>query len=423
VAVFAAAVAAAEVPADDPFRGAAELDRAVLLAAVRERNPTLAAARRAWEVATQRVESAGRLPDPRIEAALAPQSVGAEEVPFGYEIGVGQEFPWRGKRRLATASAAAAAAAAEAEAEAVLRELERTADELYAEYYLVARAQAINREHRELLEEFQRAATARYAAGREPLQAVLQAESELGDRLHDAVVLDARRRVIVARLNALLHRAPPARLPPPPARLPAPHPEAVLPGISWGLELFLLEAARGRPELAASGAAVEARQAELELARLARRPDLAPMTSYNSMWGDAEHRWMIGLELGVPRRAPIAAEVAAAEATVAAAEAERAALADRVAAEVATGYERVLEQYHVLELFEARLVPSAHDQIEAARAGFETGSASSLEVIEAERNLRSVELGYHQALADYHTRLAELTWSLGRAAEEREVRP
>ena len=68
----------------------------------------------------------------------------------------------------------------------------------------------------------------------------------------------------------------------------------------------------------------------------------------------------------------------------------------------------------MLRLYASRLLPPARDQVEAARSGFETGRNSFLALIEAERNLRTIHLGYEQALADVSRRTAELERALGR---------
>ena len=48
------------------------------------------------------------------------------------------------------------------------------------------------------------------------------------------------------------------------------------------------------------------------------------------------------------------------------------------------------------------------------RTGFESGEVSFLAVVEAEKNLRSVELAYEEALTDRHRRRADLERALGR---------
>ena len=71
--------------------------------------------------------------------------------------------------------------------------------------------------------------------------------------------------------------------------------------------------------------------------------------------------------------------------------------------------------------------PAAHDaaacggltglepgQVQAALAGFKTSRNSFLALIDAERNLRTVELKYAGAVTDFHRRSAELDRAVGR---------
>ena len=87
---------------------------------------------------------------------------------------------------------------------------------------------------------------------------------------------------------------------------------------------------------------------------------------------------------------------------------------DDVRLGVQSGADRLEEAGHVERLFRDRLVPAAHDQVAAARSGFETGRNSFLALIDAERNLLNVELGHEEALANLGRRHAELARALGR---------
>lgn len=72
------------------------------------------------------------------------------------------------------------------------------------------------------------------------------------------------------------------------------------------------------------------------------------------------------------------------------------------------------ESKHVLHLYESRLLPVARDQIDAAQAGFITARNPFMAVIDAERNLRKIELDYQTARAECDRRRAELYLALGR---------
>jgi cobalt-zinc-cadmium efflux system outer membrane protein len=393
----------------EPFAGAAQLDRRALLAAVAYRNPTLEAARLAWQAAAARPSQERALPDPMLSYGLAPGSMAGSGLRFGQEVELSQDLPLPGRRRLRGDRAAAEARGAAEDYRSTLLDLLTAASQLYDDDYLVSRSLAIVAQHRALLAELQRVAAARYAAGLAPQQDPIQAELEGSKMLHRQVELEAEREVITGRLDALLHLPPDHALPPPPVEEELADASQPEPGA------LVTAALAERPELAARMAEVEAQRAVVALARLAGRPDLALRGSYNSMWNEPGYRWMAGVAVNLPvRRDRLASQRVEAEARLARAQAELAATEDRIRAEVRNAATGVREAHHLLAIFASRLLPAARDQVKAARSGFETGRGSFLGAIDAERSLRDVELGREQAVADLHRKQAELDRAMGR---------
>lgn len=413
--LLAPAVAGAgEVPdaADPTLAPGGQMELSTLLTAVLERNPDLAAARRAWEAAASEAPQVSVLPDPEVSYGVGPLSIFSDDVDLGQVLEARQGIPYPGKLRLRGEAAEAMAGVERRRFEELSLDLTRLAAERFYDLYLLDRALEINREHVRLLEELKEIATVRYASGLVAQQVPLQAEVELTHLIHREMTLETRRSVVVARLNALLHRPP--HLP-----LPAPVPLAAAdPAVELaaGEQVAALaeRAVAARPELAAAAAEIRARDVERELAALERKPDFGVMASYNSMWASLEHQLMVGMSVRLPvRKQRLDALEAEAAARWDSARLRRDALADRVRSEVVQAAERLAEMAHVVDLYEARLLPAARDQLRAARSGFETGEVSFLAVVEAEKSLRSVELSYEEALTDRHRRRADLERALG----------
>ena len=59
------------------------------------------------------------------------------------------------------------------------------------------------------------------------------------------------------------------------------------------------------------------------------------------------------------------------------------------------------------------MLPTARDQLEAARAAYVTGRGTFQPVIDAERSLRTLELERLRAEADLHTAEADLLRAIG----------
>lgn len=391
-----------------PFAGADRLERDALVDAVLERNPGLAEAGAAWRAARERVPQARSLDDPMVGYSLGPLSIASDEVRFGQVLEARQRFPYPGKLRLREDAARAAAEAAGRSLETVRLELATEASLLFDDWYLVHRDLEITGEHVRLLEDFQRIATARYAAGEAPQQAPIQAEVELAHLVHRQMVLETEREILAARINALLHRDPAEALPPPPPELPLLDVEGIDPDSLPELALA------SRPELARLEAEAASREAQVELRQLDRYPDFEAMASYNSMWRETEHQWMVGVGVNLPiRRERIRAGIAEARAEAERVASERLRLQDAVRAEVRIAWARLRESRHVLTIYESRVLPAARDQVRSALAGFETGRTTFLALIEAERNQRTAELEYHQTLAQLHQRRAALERAVG----------
>ena len=389
------------------FAGATELDRAMLVRAVLARNPDVEAARQAWRAARERYEQSGTLPDPMAEYAFAPLSI-ASDMRFGQQITLSQRIPWPGKLSARADVALHEAEAAAAQYETARLELALGASTLFDAYYANRQSLSLLEEHQALVEDIRAAAHAQYAAGLASQQDPLQAEVELAHIEHRRVQLTAERQVLVAQMNALLHRGPEEPLPPAPASL-----SIDLPDVPTS-QALQQQAIAHRPELRAIAARLRARRAAVSAAEQEYWPDFGVMGSYNTMWPELEHQIMVGVSVEIPlqlgRRG---AAVAEAEAEHAAELARAASLVAEIRAEVETARQRVIEARHIVSLYRERLLPIARQQIEAARIAYATGRGGFQSLVDAERSVRSLELTYEEASAALQQRSAELQRRMG----------
>ncbi len=396
-------------PVNDPLAHSSELHREALVRLVLERNPNVRAARYAWRAALERYPQVTSLDDPLLGIGAAPRSFGSSHVDDAPRYDLSQKLPFPGKLALRGEVALAEAEAAAEHHDAVRLRLATMASLLFDDYYLVARSLEINAEHVALLDEFKRIATARYVVGEASQQDPIQAEVELAHALHRDLVLETRRNVIAEQINALLHRRADRPLPPPPRRLDLPLPEPL------DAPVLMTDALRDRPELRAAEARMRAGEAVVSVARREFFPDLTLAGSYNELWQESDLQPFVGITINLPLRiGRRRAALEEAKARLERARSERTAVEDDVRFGVQSGVDRLREARHVMRLFEERLLPAARDQIEAARAGFETGRNSFLALIDAERNLLNAELGLEESRTDVSRRRAELDRALGR---------
>jgi outer membrane protein, heavy metal efflux system len=396
--------------ADDGVPHGPVLERAAYVRAVLARNRSIEAARQSWRAAIGRVRQSGAFDDPMVSLEVAPLSIGSSSARLGYTAMISQRVPWPGKLALEESVAHAEADAARSDFEAARRELALTASLLYDQYFVAARSLEVNAHHVELMRSMQAAATAQFETGRASAQDPLQAEFELIHMEHDAVILASQSEVTVAQMNELLHRDPELPLPPPANDL------ALSPVPDGGDRRHMEgEASERRPDIMAARQRAQAEDARAQRAGRESLPDLTLSTSYNSMWDMPEHRWMIGLSFNLPvqtgRRGGAVDEANAMRAQH---EADAARMSDMVRTQVVVALKQLEESVHVLHLHEQRLLPVARDEINAARGAFTASQAPFSAVVDAEKNLRSVELDLQMARADYDRRRAELDRALGR---------
>lgn len=404
---------------DEPFANVAALDRSELVREVLARNPSLRAAREAWRASLAEVRQASALDDPMLAYSIAPLSIPfvQNEAPFGQELMVSQMLPFPGRRDREGERALADAEMARADHRMARLELAMTAAMLHAEYVQNARMREVNDEFEQLVDAMRTSAEAQFSAGRGSLQDPLQAEVELARLAQDKARLASERAVLVARMNALLHRAPRAPLPAPPAASESEGTSVAAVAEERVDEIDKLTIA-ARPEILAARARIEGARAQVGASELRYFPDVSVNASYNSMWDHPQHQWMVGAGVNLPifGARDAVAEGAASRLRVAEAEYERA-VAD-VRADVEAARQRAVEARQLLKLTRERLLPAARGRATAARAAVESGSGAFFVLIEAEKELRDARLSEQLAISELERRLAELDVAVGRIPGE-----
>lgn len=386
-----------------------KLERQSYVQAVLLRHPSTRAARSAVEAALARVSGSTSLPDPMLSISLAPLSIGSSQVPFGGAVELRQRLPMPGRLSDQEEAALLRAEMERDEAEGVRRALAASAVSIFDDYQFVRSALEINRQHGELLGVTKASAEADYAAGRAPASLGAEIEMEALRILRERWALEAEAKTLTAKLNILLVRPSDAPLPnlvPHVARRRGP----------GGMPLEALEAraVAARPELESATRRVSEGAVMESLAEWESWPELELMTSYNSMWHDPEHRWMVGVGLSLPIL-PSARRGAREEAAANQRRATQAleALTLEVRAEVAEALRRLEEITAAVTLYEERMRPLARERLALVRANVDAALVDYRSLIEAERGLRDVELEILSMKREAARREVALVWAQG----------
>jgi cobalt-zinc-cadmium efflux system outer membrane protein len=374
-------------------------------------NPAIQQAVKQWSAAKARVTQEVAWDDLKISgSSRAARFVDVAPNAFTDQmVSVEQAIPITGKNleraRIAAADAVAAFEQARREQLDVLAKTR-------VSYFRLANAYAqleLNRKNLVSLRQIAEVSRSRYEVGKANAADALAGEVEASKLLESEQDILRNISTEQSQLNVLMNRD---------AFAPLGQPE----GTPIKSLRISMEAARGlalanRPEIKIAQAKIDIEKSRLGLARRNWIPDPAIKVEaqrYNDS-ARAASEVDAGVSFTVPWLNPgkYSAAVREAKENLAATEHEF----DRVNAESLGALRDALEKAHTakhhVDLFRDKLVPQARQAFEANQFAYETGKASFLEWITAQRNLRDLEAMGQQHIADYYAALAELEAVVG----------
>ena len=369
-------------------------------------NPAIKEAENRWRAAVQRVRQANAWDDPRIAGDSRVRRF--VDVPpnafMDQSLTVEQLIPITGKNLLRGRAAAA-------EALSIFEEVRR------AELDVIAKARAsffrlanayeqleINSKNLVSLRQIADISRSKYETGVESAANALVAETDYSKLLETRRDLERNLSDAQSQLNALMNRDAFAPLGTPAA--------ANINEANLSLSRLRAITLAQRPEVQMAHAKIDSEKSKLQLARRAWIPDPALMVKgqrYNDT-SQAVSELDAGVSFTVPWVNPskYSAGVREARENVGAAEQGL----DREQKEalrlLRDQLEKIETAHHHVELFRDKLVPQARQAFEATRLSYESGKASFLDWISAQRNLRDIEATAREHLADYQIAVAEL---------------
>src|SRR5216117_7315 len=395
-----------EYTAVSPRLSLGEVTRTVL-----ENNPAIKEAESRWKAAQQRIRQANAWDDPCVVGESRVRRY--VDVPpnafMDQTLAIEQLIPITGKNLVRGRAAAA-------EALSVFEEVRRAQLDVIAKaratYFELANAYEqleINSKNLTSLKQIADISRSRYEAGLESAANVLIAETDHSKLLEARRDLERNLSDAQSQLNTLMNRDAFAPLGPPTG--------ATISAANLSASRLQAIALAQRPELQMARAKIDSEKSKLQLAHRAWIPDPAVNVKgqrYNDA-AEAVSEFDTGVSFTIPWVNPgkYSAAVREARANFAAAE---------------QGFEREQKEalrllrdqlakvetfHHHVELFRDKLVPQAQQAFEATRLSYESGKATFLDWISAQRNLRDIEAMGREHLAHYQMAVAALEAVIG----------
>lgn len=370
-------------------------------------NPELAAMRREFDAARARIPREKALPNPML---MVNNMTIRSPVPFTgmsgemarISVGVSQEVPWLGVRRLRGQVASAEAEAKYQEYSTRVRRVTTEVKSAAYELYSIHKALAVLRRDVDILNRFAQIAEARYTVGKAEQVDVINARLEITELLDTQGTLEMRHAAVLARLNALLFRDPDT----PVDELATPATVGVLPPLGELVELARANA----PDLKEQRRMIDARSHALRLAeREAKYPNVSFTFFYHNRpaWPDM-YEYGVTLELPLwsfnKQRYGIEEQAA----NLAAARSRLDAVDVAIRSQLREAYVRATTAARLIRLHEQGLIPQATLALESAMASYQVGKVDFGTLLAALGKALRYETHYYEMLAEYHVALAEI---------------
>ena len=402
-----------QTAADGGENGAASggLSLAEVTRRVLENNPAIKEAEHRWRAAIQRVRQANAWDDPRVAGESRTHRF--VDVPpnafMDQSVAIEQLIPVTGKNLVRGRIAMAEGLSAFQEARRVQLDVIAKAR---ATYFQLANAYdqlEINSKNLTSLKQISDISRSRYEAGLETAANALIAETDYSKLQETRRDLERNLSDAQSQLNTLMNRDAFARLGVPAA--------ASVDHAHLSVTRLRVVTLAQRPEVQMARAKIDGEKSKLQLAHRAWIPDPAVSIKgqrYNDA-AEAVSELDAGVSFTIPwvNPARYSSVVREARANLAAAE---------------QGFEREQKEalrllrdqlakietfHHHLELFGDKLVPQAQQAFEATQLSYESGKATFLDWISAQRNLRDIEAMGREHLAHYQMAVAELEAVIG----------
>jgi len=393
---------------------------AALLVEALQHNPEIRAAGQEHEAASQRIEPAGALDDPMLEAGVL--NLPTRSLSFTPEdmtmkmLGLSQRFPYPGKRALRRD---VAQKGADSVSLAARETTNRVARELKIAYYdlaLVIESQSVVEQNRALLGQLLKVAESRYTVGQGSQLDVLKAQTAYSRMSEELIRLAREKPMLEAELNRLLGR---------PASAPAPVPVPLeVSAAALSFPKLEEQAATGRPQLLALQALTIRNQHALELAAKDRFPDFDVRFSYGQRdrMPDGTPRsdvvtLTVAINLPVWRQAKTNPRIAEAQAlyeqSLSTYEMQRNETAMKLRQQVAVAEQSL----RAAALYRNELVPQSRLAVDAASSAYQVNRLDFSPLLDSRMSVLNFEISRAAAIASYNKALAEIDFLTGTPPE------
>jgi cobalt-zinc-cadmium efflux system outer membrane protein len=379
-------------------------------------NPELKASAARWQVFSNRIAQARSFDDPMLTLAIR-NGVLTDPFNFGKDpmtqkaVGISQQVPFWGKRRLKGEVAAKTAESYRWTLEERKVELRRMIKEAWYRIYYIDRSLDIVDKNIRILDDFITLAETRYSVNQGTQTDVFKAQVERSRLLDMRITLEQQRKSEQANLNTLLYR---------PAETPVGKiPDFDIQPVRLSGKDLRETAYENRPTIKSLTALIGKGEAGLKLADKEFYPDFNVFAEYMQrdpvMGNGGDDMYSIGVSFNLPvQRARRHAAVAESDSEIRMAREELNSLKNSIDFGVSDLLAQLEKRKKLVELYKTGIIPQADQALESATISYRVNKVDFLTLLDSQMVLFNYEREYYDSLADYQVKKAELEALVGK---------
>lgn len=379
---------------------------AALLAEAESSNSQISAANDAWKASTHVARQVSTLPDPQL--TFQSFSVGSPKPGAGFSnsnfaylgFGASQALPYPGKLRLKGEVASRKADTAEAQVDVVRADIAEQIKLLYLRLAYLQQTLAILEHTDAVLGPLVQNAVSHYSLGEGSQAGIIKAQLQRTQILRRETVNREQRGEAEADLKELLHRRQDS-----PDIVAEPLPETTLRLNSTELQALVRQQ---NPILQVEQRAVQQEDAQVESAQREGKPDFNVGYMYQTTGPAYRDYYMLTLNLSLPRRGRVQAEVAQATEQMNHARQELDSEAQQQLAAVQKQFVAAKSTAELLDEYNHGLIPQSEAIFRSEQSSYEENKQEFAPVLSSLLDLLSLQSDYQETLLEHETSLVRL---------------
>jgi cobalt-zinc-cadmium efflux system outer membrane protein len=377
-----------------------------LVQEVERSNPEIAASLHAWKAARAVPKQASSLPDTQI--TVQQFSVGSPRPFAGFSnsdfayvgIGVSQDLPYPGKRRLRSEVAEREADSIRAQSDGVRRQAIETLKLAYFQLAYLQQTLPVLERNDQLLSQIQQAVESRYRVGHGNQQDVLKAQLQHTKILREIAMHHQEEEQLEAQLKQVLSRAQSS---------PDIVTEPLSPTALSYSDVDLLNRVRDQnPAVRSRSEMVRRQESQVELSHKEFRPDFNVSYTYEHTADKFRDYYMASFGIRLPNRGRQSAALAEAVQNEERAKQELQAEVQRVLSEVEQQYILVRRSEDQLKIYTEGLIPQSEATFQAGLAAYQSNRQDFGSLLSSSQDVLNSNLEYQRELVEHESALARL---------------